>query len=151
MSQSTAGRFERFDRFELGGVDQIGYVVADLETSMPHYEALFGPFQVYEAKLDGALFRGKEIDCKLKIATNNEGPIEIAAFRSTRYPGVAHATAGRAQGWTWGAETLPRSSNGAVMSVGKRGELRFVSPRSTRTMRSGRLSPAMRARQLGSA
>ena len=71
MSQSTA------ERFGLGGVDQIGYVVADLETSMPHYESLFGPFQVYEAKLDGALFRGKEIDCKLKIATNNDGPIEI--------------------------------------------------------------------------
>ena len=71
MSQSTA------DRFGLGGVDQIGYVVADLETSMPYYESLFGPFQVYEAALDGALFRGRKIDCKLKIATNNEGPIEI--------------------------------------------------------------------------
>jgi 4-hydroxyphenylpyruvate dioxygenase-like putative hemolysin len=71
MSQSTA------ERFGLGAVDQIGYVVADLETSMPHYESLFGPFQVYEAKLDGALFRGVEIDCKLKIATNNDGPIEI--------------------------------------------------------------------------
>lgn len=71
MSQSTT------DRFGLGGVDQIGYVVADLEVSMPYYESLFGPFQVYEAELDGALFRGKEIDCKLKIATNNDGPIEI--------------------------------------------------------------------------
>ena len=71
MSQSTA------DRFGLGGVDQIGYVVADLETSMPHYEALFGPFRVGEALLDGVRFRGEEISCKLKIATNNDGPIEI--------------------------------------------------------------------------
>ena len=65
------------DRFGLGGVDQIGYVVASLDASMPFYESLFGPFQVYEAKLEGALFRGREIDCKLKIATNNQGPIEI--------------------------------------------------------------------------
>ena len=72
MSTSTA------DRFGLKGTnDQIGYVVANLEASLPHYEALFGPFKVGEAPLDGVIFRGKEIDCKLKIATNNDGPIEI--------------------------------------------------------------------------
>jgi hypothetical protein len=71
MSSQTA------DRFGLGGVDQIGYVVADMAASLPHYEALFGPFSVYEAQLDGALFRGETIDCKLKIATNDSGPIEI--------------------------------------------------------------------------
>ena len=72
MTQSTA------DRFGLAGtVDQIGYVVTDLETCMPHYESLFGPFQVGEAQLDGVRFRGQEISCKLKIATNNDGPIEI--------------------------------------------------------------------------
>ncbi len=68
---------EGADRFGLGGVDQIGYVVADMEACMPYYESLFGKFAVYEAQLDGALFRGQEIDCKLKIATNNSGPIEI--------------------------------------------------------------------------
>jgi len=65
------------DHFGLGGVDQIGDVVADMTASMPHYEALFGPFQTYEASLAGVQFRGREIDCKLKIATNNSGPIEI--------------------------------------------------------------------------
>jgi 4-hydroxyphenylpyruvate dioxygenase-like putative hemolysin len=75
MSQSTIDRDR--NRFGLGAIDQIGYVVADLETSMPHYESLFGPFQVGEAQLDGARFRGKQIDCRLKIATNNDGPIEI--------------------------------------------------------------------------
>ena len=71
MSQSIA------NRFGLGGIDQVGYVVADLETSMPHYESLCGPFQVGEAQIDDARFRGETIDCKLKIATNNDGPIEI--------------------------------------------------------------------------
>ena len=65
------------DRFGLGGVDQIGYVVRDLDASLPHYESLFGLFEVYEASLEGALFRGREVDCKLRIATNNAGPVEI--------------------------------------------------------------------------
>jgi methylmalonyl-CoA/ethylmalonyl-CoA epimerase len=65
------------DRFGLGGIDQIGYVVEDLSASMPHYEALFGPFETYETVLEDAQFRGEPISCKLKIATNNSGPIEI--------------------------------------------------------------------------
>ncbi len=65
------------DRFGLGGVDQIGYVVEDLSNSMPHYEALYGPFETYETVLEGAEFRGELVTCKLKIATNNSGPIEI--------------------------------------------------------------------------
>jgi hypothetical protein len=73
MSENQAG----VGRFGLGVVDQIGYVVESIDGSMPVYESLFGPFQVYEAALDGAIFRGKEIDCKLKIATNNAGPVEI--------------------------------------------------------------------------
>ena len=76
MSESTTNQFGL-----AGAIDQIGYVVRDLEASLPHYEALFGPFKVGEAPIDGALFRGKEIDCKLKIATNNDGPIEIEVIQ----------------------------------------------------------------------
>lgn len=65
------------DRFGLGPIDQVGYVVADLDSSLPRYEALFGPFQVGEVAIDGARFRGCEIDCRLKIATHDEGPVEI--------------------------------------------------------------------------
>jgi methylmalonyl-CoA/ethylmalonyl-CoA epimerase len=66
------------DRFGLAGkIDQIGYVVHDLEASMPYYEAIFGSFRTGVAPIDGARFRGQEIDCRLKIATNNDGPIEI--------------------------------------------------------------------------
>ena len=36
------------DRFGLGGVDQVSYGVAELQTSLPHYESLFGPFRVAE-------------------------------------------------------------------------------------------------------
>lgn len=66
------------DRFGLAGkIDQIGYVVTDLDTSLPQYEALYGAFKVGEVPLDGVMCRGEEISCRLKIATNNDGPIEI--------------------------------------------------------------------------
>ncbi len=61
----------------LGAVDQVSYVVADLTTSLPHYESLFGPFRVFEARIDRAWFRGEEVDCMLKIALNSRGPVEI--------------------------------------------------------------------------
>ena len=61
----------------LGPVDQVSYVVADLESSLPRYEALFGPFQVAEAKLPGCTVRGEEMDCRLKVAINGDGPLEI--------------------------------------------------------------------------
>jgi len=61
----------------LGPVDQVSYVVADLAASLPRYEALFGPFQVGEAPLPDCTVRGKQADCRLKVAVNNAAPIEI--------------------------------------------------------------------------
>jgi catechol 2,3-dioxygenase-like lactoylglutathione lyase family enzyme len=60
-----------------GKIDQVGYVVRNLEESLPFYEGLFGPFDVGEVPMEDVLYRGDRIDCKLKIATNNDGPIEI--------------------------------------------------------------------------
>ena len=39
-------------RLGLGPVDQVSYVVADLERSLPRYEALYGPFEVGETPLN---------------------------------------------------------------------------------------------------
>ena len=75
MIESTA------DRFGLGGVDQIGYVVRSLEESLPFYETLFGPFQSYEAELKGAMFRGQESDCTLKIASKEMTGKAATQFR----------------------------------------------------------------------
>lgn len=60
-----------------GKIDQIGYVVRNLSASLPIYEGLFGAFKVGEAPMNDVLFRGEQTNCKLKIATNNDGPIEI--------------------------------------------------------------------------
>jgi methylmalonyl-CoA/ethylmalonyl-CoA epimerase len=71
MTSELAGRLG------LGPVDQISYVVADLERSLPGYEALFGPFEVGEASLPECTIRGGTADCRLKLAVNHSGPVEI--------------------------------------------------------------------------
>ncbi len=62
---------------DLGPVDQISYAVENLERALPHYEALFGRFRVSEAPLNDVTYRGKQIDCRLKLAIAQSGPIEI--------------------------------------------------------------------------
>ncbi len=61
----------------LGPIDQVAYAVEDLDRALPHYEALYGPFEVSEAPLEGCLIRGTVADCTLKLAVNNSGPVEI--------------------------------------------------------------------------
>jgi methylmalonyl-CoA/ethylmalonyl-CoA epimerase len=64
-------------RLGLGAIDQVAYAVADLDRALPRYEALFGPFDVMEAALEGCTIRGREADCRLKLAVNRSGPLEI--------------------------------------------------------------------------
>lgn len=71
MSGDMAGRFG------LGTVDQVSFVVADMDRVLAHYEAVFGPFSVAEAPLPDCTIRGLTADCKLKVAVNNAGPCEI--------------------------------------------------------------------------
>jgi methylmalonyl-CoA/ethylmalonyl-CoA epimerase len=71
MDKDTAARLG------LGAFDQVGFVVEDMDRALPRYEALYGPFRVGEAPLQEVTFRGKVSDCKLKLALNTQGPVEI--------------------------------------------------------------------------
>lgn len=62
---------------DLGPIDQVSYVVNDLERALPRYQALFGPFQVAEVELADCAIRGRRADCRLKLAVNHAGPVEI--------------------------------------------------------------------------
>lgn len=62
---------------DLGPIDQVAYVVHDLERTLPHYEAVFGPFDVQEYAMQGATYRGKPADCRLRIAFNRSSSVEI--------------------------------------------------------------------------
>ena len=72
----------------LGAIEQVAYVVKDMEEALPAYEALFGPFEVSENDLPDCTYRGQTANMSLKMAINNAGPIEIET-PSTRRRGIA--------------------------------------------------------------
>jgi 4-hydroxyphenylpyruvate dioxygenase-like putative hemolysin len=61
----------------LGPIDQVAYVVEDLDRALPRYEAMFGPFRVATAPLPDCTIRGRQADCVLRMAVNDSGPVEI--------------------------------------------------------------------------
>ena len=65
------------DSLGLGVIDQVAYVVRDLDAALPRYIALYGPFEVADSPLTDCTIRGRSADCRLKLAVNRSGPIEI--------------------------------------------------------------------------
>jgi 4-hydroxyphenylpyruvate dioxygenase-like putative hemolysin len=61
----------------LGPIDQVAYVVRDLEASLPRYAALYGPFETGESAISDCTIRGETASCTLKLAVNRSGPVEI--------------------------------------------------------------------------
>ncbi len=64
---------------QLPPADQVGIVVKDMDQAIKYYTSVFGwgPFHVFEADMKGVTYRGKTVDCLLKIAMTRSGPIEI--------------------------------------------------------------------------
>jgi catechol 2,3-dioxygenase-like lactoylglutathione lyase family enzyme len=67
----------RIGSVELPPIDQVGYVVRDLETTLARYEHLFGPFTRMDSALEGVLYRGVPTDVHLKLAFGSTGNVEI--------------------------------------------------------------------------
>ena len=66
-----------FATLGLPAIDQVGFVVKDLERSMAAYEGLFGPFTTMDAQVPAADYRGRKADCELKLAFGRSGDVEI--------------------------------------------------------------------------
>lgn len=66
-----------FGRLGLGAIDQVAFVVRNLEESLPRYEAIFGPFKTGESKIDDYSSPDGPANCTLKLAVNNAAPIEV--------------------------------------------------------------------------
>jgi len=64
-------------KFDLGEIDQVGYVVKDLDKALPRFEALFGEFSRMDSTTPGTVFRGRESDVTLKMAFGRSGAVEI--------------------------------------------------------------------------
>jgi catechol 2,3-dioxygenase-like lactoylglutathione lyase family enzyme len=68
---------QRIGKLELPPIDQVGYVVRDLEQTLARYEPLFGPFTRMDSALTGALYRGVPTDVRLRMAFGSAGSVEI--------------------------------------------------------------------------
>jgi catechol 2,3-dioxygenase-like lactoylglutathione lyase family enzyme len=62
---------------DLGPIDQVAYVVRDLAEALPRYTALFGAFEVGESPLRDCWYRGRQVDCTLRLAVNRSSPVEV--------------------------------------------------------------------------
>ena len=71
MSESLA------EELGLPPIDQVGYVVRDLDRALETFGPLFGPFSTMESALEGTTYRGRKADVKLRMAFGKSGPLEI--------------------------------------------------------------------------
>lgn len=58
-------------------IDQIGFVVRDLDAWVKKYDALFGPFNFMDGSVAGSQYRGRVEDVKLKLGFGHSGDLEI--------------------------------------------------------------------------
>lgn len=75
MTQNLASELE------LPPVDQVAWVVHDLDRTLETFGALFGEFQTMEHTIEGANFRGRQADVSLKLAFGRSGPLEIEVIQ----------------------------------------------------------------------
>lgn len=68
----------------LGPIDQVAYIVEDMERAVPRYEALFGPFTVSAQSLPGCTVRGKSVDLEMKMAVSQSSPVEIELIQPVK-------------------------------------------------------------------
>ncbi|MEO2167280.1 MAG: VOC family protein [bacterium] len=83
-------------------VDQVAWLVHDIDTALRTFEPLFGNFTRMKSEIQGSTFRGKKTDMKLDLAFGKSGELEIELiavlegdgpqreFLDTRGEGVHH-------------------------------------------------------------
>jgi catechol 2,3-dioxygenase-like lactoylglutathione lyase family enzyme len=67
----------RLGGLDLPRIDQVGYVVRDLDATLARYDALFGPFTRLDTPLRKVWYRGDLADVHLKLAFGRSGDIEM--------------------------------------------------------------------------
>lgn len=65
------------ERLDLPAIDQIGFVVRDLDAAIARYEPMFGPFSRMDGSVRGARYRGRACDVELRLAFGRSGDVEI--------------------------------------------------------------------------
>jgi len=62
---------------ELPPIDQVAYMVHDLDDAIRRFSAVFGPFTTMTADNKGAVYRGHAHDAHMKLAFGKSGDLEI--------------------------------------------------------------------------
>lgn len=65
------------ERLGLPPVDQIGFVVRNLEAAVALYGPLFGPFSLMDGSVQAVDYRGRPEDCELRLAFGRSGDVEM--------------------------------------------------------------------------
>jgi methylmalonyl-CoA/ethylmalonyl-CoA epimerase len=69
--------------FKLGEMDQVAFVVRNMDQALPAYEAIFGKFHVMPLPPMPAKFRGKDISIQMKLAFAKAGSLEIEVIEAS--------------------------------------------------------------------
>ena len=64
---------------DLPPVDQVGIVVEDLDCAIEYYSSTFGwgPFKITDFEMKEANYKGKTVDCRMKLARARQENVEI--------------------------------------------------------------------------
>lgn len=73
----TSTMTSEFQRLGLPPIDQVGFVVRDLEAAIARYDPLFGPFTRLHGPVNQCQFRGRLADVDLHLAFGRSGELEI--------------------------------------------------------------------------
>ncbi|HAN68802.1 MAG TPA: hypothetical protein DD808_12770 [Halieaceae bacterium] len=68
---------QRLQALGLPPIDQIGFVVKDLDAWIARFDPVFGPFSLMNGSVDGADFRGRREDVQLRLGFGRSGDVEI--------------------------------------------------------------------------
>ncbi|MFK7976526.1 MAG: VOC family protein [Halioglobus sp.] len=81
----------------LAAMDQVGFVVRDMEASLALYEPMFGPFSTMDPGPMEYDYRGKKETCDMGLAFGRSGSVEIELieWRSGGCPHKEFLDAGR--------------------------------------------------------
>ncbi len=72
------------EKLNLPPMDQVGFVVRDLDQAVAFYEPMFGPFSVMEVGPMTYNYRGEEEECDMNIAFGRSGDVEIELIQWLR-------------------------------------------------------------------
>ncbi|GAB5450610.1 MAG: hypothetical protein Hals2KO_09380 [Halioglobus sp.] len=72
------------DKLQLPQVDQVGFVVRDLQDALALYEPMFGPFTLMDPGPMTYDYRGREEECDMRLAFGKSGDVEIELIQWLR-------------------------------------------------------------------